>query len=358
MNNDFWQGKKVLITGHTGFKGSWLALWLTIKGAAVTGYSLPPPTKPSFFEVGGIASGLTSVTGDIRDLNGLNDCVRRSKPEIIIHMAAQSLVRDSYFNPVDTYSTNVMGTVNILETARNFDFVKVVIIVTSDKCYENREWIWGYRENDPMGGHDPYSSSKGCAEIVTSAYLRSFFSESAGANNETMVASVRAGNVIGGGDWAKDRLVPDIFRAIMDKKEVLIRNPNATRPWQHVLEPLSGYICLAETLWNKGVEFSGGWNFGPDIKSCRPVAYIIENAKAFWGDKFIYQYGREKNLHEANFLWLDCSKANIQLEWSPRLSLSYSLELTFQWYQNYIQQKDIRKISEQQIELYENLEQQ
>lgn len=356
MTNNFWKGKKVLITGHTGFKGSWLALWLQIKGAVVFGYSLTPPTNPNFFELCKIGSGMTSVIGDIRNIDGLLDCVRKHEPEIIIHMAAQSLVRNSYTYPVETYSTNVMGTVNILETARNFNFIRVIIVVTSDKCYENKEWVWGYRENDAMGGYDPYSSSKGCAELVTAAYSRSYFSGFSGNLQKTGVASVRAGNVIGGGDWGEDRLVPDVIRSIMNGKEVFIRNPNAIRPWQHVLEPLSGYLCLAEKLWHNGEKFSGGWNFGPDIKSCKPVSFLIENAKAFWGNQFLWHDDSGEHLHEAAFLWLDCSKANTLLSWVPKLSLASALDMTFQWYRNYIQEKGLRKFSEQQIELYENLE--
>jgi len=279
INPVFWKSKKVLITGHTGFKGSWLALWLQNLGANVTGYSLQPPTNPNLFEIAHVADKMNSIIGDVRDLKHLISCFAENRPEIIIHMAAQSLVRTSYDDPVETYSTNVMGTVNVLEAVRHTDSVKVIIIVTSDKCYENKEWLWGYRENEPMGGHDPYSNSKGCAELVTSAYRNSYFH----VKSSVAVASTRAGNVIGGGDWAQDRLIPDIVNAFMEKRPVMIRNPNAIRPWQHVLEPLHGYLMLAERLWDKGHTFAEGWNFGPNEQDAKPVSYVVERLAQLWG---------------------------------------------------------------------------
>lgn len=356
MNKTFWKRKKVLITGHTGFKGSWLSLYLQKKGANVLGYSLPPPTKPSLFETGRIAEGMVSILGDVRDIEKFKTVIQEHKPEIIIHMAAQAIVRYSYENPIETYSTNVMGTVNVLEAVRCSDSVKVVLIITSDKCYENREWLWGYRENDPMGGYDPYSSSKGCAELVTSAYINSYFSKSDYSNHNVAIASARAGNVIGGGDWATDRLIPDIMHGIMIKKQVIIRNPNAIRPWQHVLEPLSGYLCLVEKLWQYGPKFSGGWNFGPKEEFCRPVSWILNKMRALWGDEFCWELDTTDNPHEASFLKLDCSKARSLLSWTPKLDLNTTFELIVDWYQGFFQKTNIRELSEKQIALYEKME--
>lgn len=356
MSLNFWKDKKVLITGHTGFKGSWLTIWLQSKGAWVIGYSLPPPTKPSLFEKCNIAKGMISTLGDVRDIESLKKCIQAHRPEIIVHMAAQALVRYSYVNPIETYSTNVMGTVNVLEAARQSDGVKVVLIVTTDKCYKNNEWIWGYRENDPIGGYDPYASSKGCAELVTSAYTTSYFSESAYTASGVAIASVRAGNVIGGGDWAEDRLIPDIIRAIIDKKEIKIRNPQAIRPWQHVLEPLSGYMCLIEKLWSHGPKFSGGWNFGPNNESCKPVSFILDSVRNIWGDECRWVHESSEAFHEANFLKLDCSKAYSLLSWSPKLDLKTALKLTLEWYRKFIKNENMRKLSEQQITFYEMME--
>ncbi len=272
----FWKGKRVLVTGHTGFKGSWLSLWLQSMDAQVVGYALAPPTNPSLFEVAEVAKGMTSIIGDIRDLEHLRRVFAEHKPEIVIHMAAQPLVRYSYIEPVETYSTNVMGTVNLLEAVRSTGSVKAVVNVTSDKCYENREWVWGYRENEAMGGYDPYSNSKGCAELVTSAYRNSYFHPEKYGTHGVAIASGRAGNVIGGGDWAGDRLIPDIVRAIMQGKPVNIRSPHAIRPWQHVLEPLSGYLVLAQKLYEEGAAYAEGWNFGPNDEDAKPVQWIVE----------------------------------------------------------------------------------
>jgi len=354
INSDFWKGKKVLVTGHTGFKGSWLSLWLQNLGANVTGYSLPPPTNPNLFEIAHVADKMNSIIGDVRDLEHLISCFAENKPEIIIHMAAQSLVRVSYDNPVETYSTNVMGTVNVLEAVRHTDSVKVVIIVTSDKCYENQEWVWGYRENEPMGGHDPYSNSKGCAELVTSAYRQSYFDAERYPLHGVAVASTRAGNVIGGGDWAKDRLISDIVNAFMEKRPVMIRHPNAIRPWQHVLEPLHGYLMLAERLWEKGPIFAEGWNFGPNEQDAKPVSYVVDRLAQLWGKDAYWKNDASPHPHEANYLKLDCSKAKSRLKWLPKLSLGTALEWIIEWYQSYCQNEDMRSVTENQINRYQN----
>ena len=284
VTEKFWKGKSVFITGHTGFKGSWLSIWLNRMGAHVSGYSLAPPTVPSNFELTGIGKDIVSVINDIRDYSLVEKAIKTNQPEIVFHMAAQPLVRRSYVDPVETYSTNVMGTVHLLEAIRKTDCVKAVINVTSDKCYENKEWIWGYRENDPMGGYDPYSSSKGCAELVSSAYLNSFFNPVAYGTHGVALASVRAGNVIGGGDFGEDRLVPDIVRAFSISEPVNIRLPNSVRPWQHVLEPLSGYLMLAEKLYNEGGKYSGAWNFGPAEGCVKTVGWIVERIANYWGE--------------------------------------------------------------------------
>lgn len=357
MNSKFWEDKKILITGHTGFKGSWLSLWLQSKGAHTIGYSLHPPTKPSLFELAHVAKGMRSITGDIRDLEHLQTIIAKHKPEIIIHMAAQPLVRYSYNNPVDTYSTNVMGTVNVLEAVRQSDSVKVVLIITSDKCYENKEWVWGYREADPMGGHDPYSSSKGCAELITSAYRNSYFSKTDYSGHSVSVATARAGNVIGGGDWAPDRLIPDIMNAFMKNQPVTIRSPNSIRPWQHVLEPLRGYLQLVEKLWHHGREFAGAWNFGPNDEDSRPVSWVVDHLTRLWGEGAHWELDSNQNLHEAMNLKLDCSKAKSLLGWAPKLSLATTLECVVEWYQACFQKKDMRRITEAEILRYEKLQQ-
>jgi CDP-glucose 4,6-dehydratase len=352
----FWHGKKVFITGHTGFKGSWLSLWLQSLGATVVGYSLPAPTQPSLFEVARVGEGMDSLTGDIRDLPSLQAAMTQHQPDIVLHMAAQPLVRYSYLHPVDTYATNVMGTVNLLEAVRHTESVKVVVVITTDKCYENREWVWGYREHEPMGGKDPYSSSKGCAELVVSAYRDSFFSAEQYDRHGVAVASARAGNVIGGGDWALDRLIPDIMRAIQENHPVLIRSPRAIRPWQHVLEPLSGYLCLAEHLWHHGPEFAEGWNFGPNDEDAQPVAWIVEHLTKLWGDGASWQIDGASHPHEATYLKLDCSKAKARLGWTPRTSLSTALDWIVEFYRAYQQQQDIRSLVEAQTLRFQALE--
>jgi CDP-glucose 4,6-dehydratase len=356
MNRAFWERKKVLVTGHTGFKGSWLSLWLQSLGANVLGYALPPPTQPSLFEVAHVADGMTSITGDVRDLEHLQTVIAEHRPEIIIHMAAQPLVRYSYEDPIETYSTNVMGTVNMLEAVRHSESVRVVVSITSDKCYKNKEWFWGYRENEPMGGRDPYSSSKGCAELVISAYRNSYFSAKDYQHHRVAVASTRAGNVIGGGDWAKNRLIPDIMTAIMENRPVIIRNPNAIRPWQHVLEPLNGYLCLAEQLWAHGLKFTQAWNFGPNSEDAKTVSWIVEYLTNLWGEGAHWELDSAQHPHEDTYLKLDCSKATSLLGWSPKLRLSVALEWIVEWYRGYRQNKNMRCLTEAQITRFENIE--
>ena len=353
MNGEFWRGKRVLLTGHTGFKGSWLSLWLQSMGAQVVGYALAPPTEPSLFEVAGVGAGMTSVIGDIRDLEHLRAVFAEHKPEIVIHMAAQPLVRYSYAEPVETYSTNVMGTVNLLEAVRGTPGVKAVVNVTTDKCYENREWAWGYRENEAMGGYDPYSSSKGCAELVTAAYRNSFFNSATfNVKHSTAIASARAGNVIGGGDWAEDRLIPDIMRAITQGRSVTIRNPHAIRPWQHVLEPLSGYLKLAQKLYEEGAAYAEGWNFGPNDEDAKPVQWIVEQLTQSWGEGASWLLDGGEHPHEAHYLKLDCSKAKGRLDWHPRWHLDEALKRIVDWQKQYLYGRDMRAVTIEQIDLY------
>ena len=338
VNPQFWKGKRVFVTGHTGFKGSWLSLWLQLMGAEVKGFSLTPPTQPALFDVAKVGDNMQTEIGDIRNLQQLSQSIRAFNPDVLLHLAAQPLVRLSYKEPVDTYSTNVMGTVNVLEAARYTPNLKSVVIITTDKCYENREWEWGYRENEPMGGHDPYSNSKGCAELVVSAYRRSFFYP----NNPAAIASARAGNVIGGGDWADDRLIPDILRAFEKQQPVIIRNPLSTRPWQHVLEPLSGYLVLAERLYNEGNAFAEGWNFGPKDDDCQSVQWILEKMVKFWGEGARYEWDKSEQPHEANFLKLDCSKAATRLKWHPQWRLADTLEKIVHWHRSWLQGADMQ----------------
>lgn len=351
----FWKKRKVLITGHTGFKGSWLSLWLQQMGAQVIGYSLSSPSNPSLFDQAGVSKGMESIHGDVRDLGRMISVVARHRPEIIIHMAAQALVRHSYYNPVETFSTNVMGTVNVLEANRQVRSARVMIIVTSDKCYEDREWFWGYRESDPMGGHDPYSSSKGCAELVAAAYRKSFFPDADYSLHGVAIASVRAGNVIGGGDWASDRIIPDVMRALIGKKAAIIRNPNAVRPWQYVLEPLHGYLCLSERMWEKGAEFGGGWNFGPSDRDARPVSWIVETLIDLWGEGAGWEIDGDIKFRETHCLKLDCSKARNLLGWSTKLDLYTALSRTVDWYKAFQQKEDMRRFTEWEIARYEEI---
>ena len=338
VNPQFWKGKRVFVTGHTGFKGSWLSLWLQLMGAEVKGFSLTPPTQPALFEVAKVGDNMQTEIGDIRNLQQLSQSIRAFNPDVLLHLAAQPLVRLSYKEPVETYSTNVMGTVNVLEAARHTPNLKSVVIITTDKCYENHEWEWGYRENEPMGGHDPYSNSKGCAELVVSAYQRSFFH----TPDTAAVASARAGNVIGGGDWAEDRLIPDILRAFEKQQSVIIRNPLSTRPWQHVLEPLSGYLVLAQRLWQDGKAFAEGWNFGPKEDDCQPVQWILDKMVHFWGNGAHYEIDKSEQPHEANFLKLDCSKAATRLKWHPQWRLADTLEKIVHWHRSWLQGADMQ----------------
>jgi CDP-glucose 4,6-dehydratase len=348
-NPDFWQGKRVLLTGHTGFKGSWLSLWLQSMGANIRGISLISPTNPSLFEVARVSIGMDHHIVDLRDYGAVKSQIDSFKPEIIIHMAAQSLVRLSYLNPIETYATNVMGTVHVLDAARQSDSVKAIVNVTTDKCYENKEWVWGYREDEPMGGYDPYSNSKGCVELVSTAYRRSFLIDAGIA-----MATARAGNVIGGGDWALDRLVPDTLRALQANEPVPIRNPDAIRPWQHVLEPLSGYLLLAERLFTHGQQYAEGWNFGPRDDDARPVQRIVEQLCEAWGNNATWVLQPGNHPHEANFLKLDISKARQTMQWIPRWSLDTALNHIVDWHQSWLSGHDMRSVCLSQISLYES----
>jgi len=352
MNLDFWRGKRVFLTGHTGFKGSWLSLWLQILGAELTGFSLSPPSVPSLFEQARVADGMRSIIGDIRDPLALCEALLASRAEIVIHMAAQPLVRESYKNPSATYSTNVMGVVNLFEAVRAARGVCTVLNITTDKCYQNREWIWGYRENEAMGGYDPYSSSKGCAELVTAAYRTSFFNPSDYANHGTAVATARAGNVIGGGDWAADRLIPDITRSFTLGEQVLIRSPHATRPWQHVLEPLRGYLQLSEQLYTDGPNYSEAWNFGPNDTDAKTVSWIVTHLADLWGDGASWGIDKGPHPHEANFLKLDISKARSMLSWEPKLDIRQALGWVVEWNKGLQSGLDAHELTFRQIQNY------
>ncbi|WP_066799734.1 CDP-glucose 4,6-dehydratase [Sphingomonas soli] len=346
IDRAFWQGRKVFLTGHTGFKGSWLTLMLEMLGARVNGYSLTPPTDPSMFELLGLASAVDHNVGDIRDIWALEAALAAGRPEIVLHLAAQPLVRESYQTPVETFETNVMGTVNLLDACRRVGSVKTIVVITTDKCYENIGTARGYAEGDPMGGHDPYSSSKGCAELAVSAYRDSFLAQ-AGIG----VASARAGNVIGGGDFAEDRLVPDAVRAFASGKPLQIRNPLAIRPWQHVLEPLVGYLMLAERL-HGDTGFGGGWNFGPALGDAAPVREVADLFVGHWGEGACWTQDPGAHPHEAATLMLDCAKANAGLGWNPKLSLDAALALSAEWYRCWLGKGDLRAISKEQINQY------
>src|SRR5713101_1216190 len=354
-DRSFWRGRRVFLTGHTGFKGSWLSLWLDALGASVTGYALDPPTQPSLFEQAGVADGVRAICADIRDFPRLRSTLTEFGPDVVIHMAAQSVVRRGYEDPIETYSSNVMGTVNILEALRQAKHPCAVVNVTSDKCYANREWVWGYRENEPMGGCDPYSNSKGCAELVTQAYRESFFPPEALDRHGVALASARAGNAIGGGDWTSDQLMPDLMRAFLAGQPCLIRNPSAFRPWQFVMEPLRGYLMLAERLSDDAARFASGWNFGPSDSDAKPVSWIADKLAASWGKQSSWAPDSAAHPREAHALKLDASKAGACLGWHPMLPLKVALEWIVDWYRAFQNGDDLRRLTEAQIERYESL---
>ncbi|MDA5110854.1 CDP-glucose 4,6-dehydratase [Brevibacillus thermoruber] len=356
IDKTFWKGKKVFITGHNGFKGAWLCLWLHSLGADVIGYSPHPPTNPSLFELCGLDSLVPTIIGDVRSKEKLQEAVMNAKPDIVIHMAAQPLVRSSYEKPVETYEINVMGTVNLLEAVRiavhNGIPVRAVLNVTSDKCYENKEWVWGYREGDALGGYDPYSNSKACSELVTTCYRNSFFHPNHYDVHGVALASARSGNVIGGGDWAADRLIPDVIRALLSGTKLTIRNPGAIRPWQHVLEPLGGYLLLAQKLCEDGRRFSQSWNFGPSDYDAKPVEWIVRKLCDTWGGNAAYEIEPDGHWHEAHYLKLDCSKARSELGWQPKWNLDQALDRIIEWTRAYQQHQNLRSVCLQQIEQY------
>jgi CDP-glucose 4,6-dehydratase len=352
MTPGFWKGRNVFLSGHSGFKGAWLTLWLKHLGANVSGYALAPHTTPHLFGLLGIEGDIRSTIADIRDAAAVRAAMAQAQPDTVIHMAAQAVVRESYATPVETFAVNTMGTVHFLDAIRIVPCVRAAVVVTSDKCYENREWLWGYREDEPMGGHDPYSSSKGCAELVTAAYRRSFFNPRDYGTHRVALASARAGNVIGGGDWASDRLIPDMIRAFSAGVPAVIRNPHAVRPWQHVLEPLRGYLTLAERLHTGGSEFAGGWNFGPADEDAKPVEWIAGALAARWGARASWSSDNAKGPHEAAYLKLDCSKARAKLQWRPRWSLDEALGRIVDWHQAHGSGRDMKAFSLRQIQEY------
>lgn len=351
-NRAFWEGRRVLLTGHTGFKGSWLSIWLHTLGASVTGFALEPPTEPNLFTLARVNDCIHSIRGDICDFTRFKQVISESSPEVVIHMAAQSVVQRGYDNPIETYSSNVMGTVHLFEAVRQLKHRCVIVNVTTDKCYENREWVWGYREDEPMGGRDPYSNSKGCAELVSSAFRESYFPPQSFEDHGVALATARAGNVIGGGDWTSHQLIPDLVRAFMARQPCLIRNPLATRPWQFVLEPLCGYLLLAEKLAENPGGFSGGWNFGPVDSDAKPVSWIADRLVQLWGDNASWCRDSAIHPHEARYLKLDASKAQAYLNWRPRLPLAEALKWIVEWYQVFQAGKDVRGVLQEQLERY------
>ncbi len=354
FDRGFWRGKRVFLTGHTGFKGSWLSLWLASMGAEVTGYALEPPTRPSLFALCAIDTLVKSILSDIRDGDKLSATLVSARPEVVFHLAAQPLVRDSYKDPVGTYSTNVMGTVNLLEAVRRCGGVRAIVNVTTDKCYENREWIWGYRENEPLGGHDPYSSSKACSELVTAAYRNSFFPADTHHNHGVAVSSARAGNVIGGGDFATDRLIPDCVRAVLGREKIVLRNPGAVRPWQHVLDPLAGYLLLAQRLVEDGPRFAEAWNFGPGESDTRTVESVVRRFCEEWGEGATFVVEQGEHPHEAGQLRLDCSKARQRLGWTPLWSVSNALAMVVEWTRSWNGNGSVRETCLRQIKKFDD----
>jgi CDP-glucose 4,6-dehydratase len=355
LNRSFWKGRRVFLTGHTGFKGSWLSLWLNALGADVTGYALDPPTEPSLFDQAGIVGLVRSVSGDIRDFPRLKAAISECRPEVVLHMAAQSVVRRGYEDPIETYSSNVMGTVHVFEALRLLEQPCVVVNVTSDKCYENREWAWGYREIESMGGRDPYSNSKGCAELVTTAYRESFFPAAAFDRHGIALGSARAGNAIGGGDWTSNQLIPDLMRAFLAGQACLIRNPSAIRPWQFVLEPLRGYLVLAERLATDPARFASGWNFGPVDSDAKPVSWIADRLVQSWEGRAAWTQDGASHPREAHFLKLDASRAKAELDWQPLLPLAQALDWIVEWYRAFQERADLQRLTRKQIERYETL---
>ena len=353
LDASFWRGRRVFLTGHTGFKGSWLSLWLNALGAEVTGYALPPPTVPNLFEQAGVAATMHSIEGDIRDFSHLSRVIDACRPEIVLHLAAQSVVRRGYDDPIETYSSNVMGTVHLLEALRRKRRSCVVVNVTSDKCYENREWLWGYREDERMGGRDPYSNSKGCAELVTAAFRASFFPPDELALHGIALATARAGNAIGGGDWTANQLIPDMIRAFLSGRRGQIRSPQAIRPWQFVLEPLHGYLLLAERLMQDAAQFGCGWNFGPVETDARPVAWLADELARLWGDGAGWQSDAAQHPHEAHYLKLDASRARALLGWQPHLPLAEALEWIVAWYRGFHAGADLARLTRMQIQQFD-----
>jgi CDP-glucose 4,6-dehydratase len=355
LDHSFWKGRNVFLTGHTGFKGSWLSLWLNALGAKVTGYALDPPTQPNLFEQARVARTIRSIHADIRDFARLKAALAECRPDVVIHMAAQSVVGRGYQDPIETYSSNVMGTVYLFEALRQLRQPCAVVNVTSDKCYENREWAWGYRENEPMGGRDPYSNSKGCAELVTASYRESFFPPDLIESHGVALASARAGNAIGGGDWTSHQLIPDLMRAFLGGRSCLIRNPSAIRPWQFVLEPLRGYLMLAERLSRNACGFASAWNFGPAEGDSQPVSWIADELAHSWGKRASWSHDSAPHPHEAHYLKLDTSKARDQLDWRPVLPLKQALQWIVEWYRAFATGEDLLRLSRMQIERYEAL---
>ena len=356
MNASFWKGRKVFITGHTGFKGSWLSLWLQHLSADVVGFALPPPTVPSLFESADVAAGMRSITGDVRDPSQLRECLAAHRPDVVFHMAAQSVVRASYVDPAGTYATNVMGTVNLFDALRGMPGRAAIVNITTDKVYQNNEWVWGYRESDALGGRDPYSNSKACSELVTQAFAESYFG-GAGQSGESakLIATARAGNVIGGGDWTPDQLLPDVVKALQEGRQPVLRNPQSVRPWQFVLDCLGGYMTLAERLFMDGGDFTGAWNFGPSSDDAREVRQIVERLAARWPGPRGWHQDPGPHPHEAGILKLDSTKSTESLGWRPRLAVDEALDWIADWYVRYFDGTPARALCLEQIKRFESL---